>query len=274
MSLDQAVNASSPLARRLITQHWRESQVKANIMICNECQLGEANRVPFTGSTWTPDLVLLGEAPGANEDRVGKPFVGRAGKLLDEMLERVGTSRKRCVITNSVCCRPPSNRDPEWSEILACEPNRLAQTKLARTVVGVAMGRIALSVLKRDPAIKIGANRSKPFWADDMVWVPTYHPAYALRNSHAVSMITADIKLAMDIRDGRVDMPVDPEWPDWEILEGCLIVKDESIHVEAIYRDIQPTFTQAEWARLRYAPSQVKDLVSMVKKTMGATLVK
>ena len=274
MSLDQAANASSPLARRLIVHHWREAQVRANIGSCNECQLGESNRVPFTGTTWQPDLILLGEAPGASEDRERKPFVGRAGRLLDEMLVRAGTSRKHCVITNCACCRPPSNRDPEWSELMACEPNRLSQIALARTVVGVAMGRIALSVLKHEPGIKIGVNRSQPFWADGKVWVPTYHPAYALRNAHAVPQITGDIKLAMDIKNGKVDMPVDPDWPDWEILEGCLVVKDDSIHVEAIYRDLQPVFTREEWARIRYCTPYEKQMVIYLKNTVRVDVVK
>jgi DNA polymerase len=217
-------------------------------------------------------LILLGEAPGTNEDRERKPFVGRAGRLLDEMLERAGTSRKHCVITNCACCRPPSNRDPEWSELLACEPNRLAQVNISRSVVGVALGRIALSVLKKDSTIKIGPNRSKPFWADGKVWVPTYHPAYALRNAHAVNQITGDIKLAMDIKNGIKDMPIDPDWPDWEILEGCMVVKDDSVHVEAIYRDLYPTFTRTEWARIRYSTN--RDQTILMKNALGATVVK
>ena len=274
MNLDQAVNAKSPLARRLIVHHWREAQVRANITSCNECQLGVSNRVAFTGTTWSPDLVLIGEAPGANEDKERKPFVGRAGRLLDEMLVRAGTSRKQCVITNSVCCRPPSNRDPEWSELLACEPNRLAQTNLARTLVGVVMGRIALSVLKHESGIKIGTNRSKPFWADGKVWVPTYHPAYALRNAHAVPQITGDIKLAMDIKNGKVDMPMDPEWPEWEQKQGTVIIRDESVTLPANVKGFGPIWTQEEWAKMRYQPKMAREVANHFKNALGATVVK
>lgn len=268
-----AVKATNPRARRLIVQHWRESQVRGQIISCNACALGTSNRVPFTGSTWQPDLVLLGEAPGANEDRAGKPFVGRAGRLLDEMLVRAGTSYKQCVITNSACCRPPSNRDPSWSELSACEANRVAQIRLARTVVGVTLGRIALAVLKDDPTIKIGPNRSQPFWALGKVWVPTYHPAYALRNAHAEPQIIADLKLAVDLARGAKELPIDPSWPDWEIYGDILVVRDESIQVPTKLVEVTVIYTREEWARIHYHP-EVQPAITTVKKAIGASVVK
>ena len=127
---------------------YKRMAVRQLIMACNECSLGSANRVPFDGPTSNPDLVLVGEAPGANEDREGRPFVGRAGKLLDEVLERAGSKRSHVMVVNSVCCRPPGNRDPEWSEIESCQPNLLAQLKLTNAKVAVTLGRVATSIIK------------------------------------------------------------------------------------------------------------------------------
>ena len=176
---------------------YKRQAVRSLIMACNACSLGSANRVPFDGPTSNPDLVLVGEAPGANEDREGRPFVGRAGKLLDELLERVGSKRSHVTVINSVCCRPPSNRDPEWSEIEACQPNLIAQLKLTGAKVGVTLGRVATSIIKKDPKVTMMETRSTPFLAHNKVWIPTYHPAYALRNPSAKAMIVADLKVAL-----------------------------------------------------------------------------
>lgn len=176
---------------------YKRQAVRQLIMACNACGLRDSNRVPFDGPTSNPDLVLVGEAPGANEDREGRPFVGRAGKLLDELLERVGSKRSHVTVINSVCCRPPSNRDPEWSEIEACQPNLIAQLKLTGAKVGVTLGRVATSIIKKDPKVTMMETRSTPFLAHNKVWIPTYHPAYALRNPSAKAMIVADLKVAL-----------------------------------------------------------------------------
>jgi len=176
---------------------YKRMAVRNLVLACQACDLRTANRVPFDGPTTDPDLVLVGEAPGANEDREGRPFVGRAGKLLDEMLERAGSKRSHVTVINSVCCRPPSNRNPEWSEIQACQPNLSAQLKLTQGKVGVTLGRVATSILKNDPKVTMAETRSAPFLAYNKVWIPTYHPAYALRNPSAKAWITADLKIAL-----------------------------------------------------------------------------
>ena len=183
--------------RVTLTHTYQRMAVRQLIMSCNECGLGTANRVPYNGPTSDPDLILVGEAPGANEDRAGIPFVGRAGKLLDELLERAGSSRTKSTAVNTVCCRPPSNRDPSWDEVQACKPNFTAQLKLSQANVGVVLGRIAMSILSEDPKVSIGATRSIPVIKYRKVWIPTYHPAYALRNPQAKDWIVADLKLAM-----------------------------------------------------------------------------
>lgn len=179
------------------THYLHRQYVRNKILSCNACSLGSSNRVPYDGPTSSADLLLIGEAPGATEDKTGKPFQGRAGKLLNELLERVGTRRNKTTVANTVCCRPPGNRDPEWFEIEACKPNFLLQTSLTRARVGVTLGRVATSIVLEDPKVSIGATRSTPFMKWDKVWIPTYHPAYALRNPQAKAWIEDDLRLAM-----------------------------------------------------------------------------
>ena len=186
--------------------------VRLLIENCYRCPLGSANRVPFDGPTSNAELVLVGEAPGANEDRVGRPFVGRAGKLLDTLLEEAGSSRHRCSVLNAVCCRPPSNRDPSWDEIQACHPNLVAQLKLTEAKVGVTLGRVSTSIILEDPKATMAASRSTPFIKYGKVWIPTYHPAYALRNPSAKAMIAADLELAMSfVAFGEAMVEVDDQ---------------------------------------------------------------
>jgi uracil-DNA glycosylase family 4 len=190
----------------------KRQAVRNKILACNNCGLGSANRVPFDGPTSDASLVLVGEAPGANEDREGRPFVGRAGKLLDTLLEEVGSGRNATTVINAVCCRPPSNRDPSWDEVQACHSNLLAQLHLTEARVGVTLGRVATSIIKEDPRVTMIETRSTPFVKYGKVWVPTYHPAYALRNPSARSMIEADLRLALSfVAFGRAISVIDSE---------------------------------------------------------------
>jgi DNA polymerase len=178
----------------------RRIEVRQQILTCNACDLGSANRVPWSGSTFSPDLILLGEAPGANEDREGRPFVGRAGKLLDSLLEEAGTSRSQVTVTNTVCCRPPRNRDPSPQEVQACHPNLKAQLSLSRTPVGIVLGRVALGTLRGDHSVRLAPSLNVPFEIYDKLWFPTYHPAYALRNPSASRVILGSIETALSWR--------------------------------------------------------------------------
>lgn len=153
------------------------------IRACRACRLCEKRRqaVPGVGdrkASW----MLVGEGPGADEDRLGEPFVGQAGKLLDNMLAALGLTRAHQVfIANAVKCRPPHNRTPEADEIAACLPFLQRQIELVQPRLLIALGRPGAQALL-DTAVSIGAARGKRFERQGVPVVVTYHPAYLLRN--------------------------------------------------------------------------------------------
>lgn len=181
------------LTRQLtaLTRDKRVEDLKVQIRSCRNCELGRIRKkaVPFSGPAFgRADLILVGEAPGANEDREGVPFVGRSGKFLNHLLETAGTHRDRCMVINALCCRPDQNRDPQDSEIEACRPNFHDQLALAQVRVGVTLGGYALSALMGWPRsiIKVRNQLEKFFWVDGRIWLSTYHPSYALRNTGTI----------------------------------------------------------------------------------------
>ncbi len=159
----------------------------ADIDSCRACALGASRHcaVPGTGAQGARWL-LVGEAPGAEEDRQGLPFVGNAGALLDSMLHAVGLNRERDVyITNVLKCRPPGNRNPEPEEVACCQPFLARQIALVRPSLIVLMGRFAAQALLGTEA-SIGSLRGRVHSLDlaglKLSAVVTYHPAYLLRN--------------------------------------------------------------------------------------------
>ena len=127
------------------------------------------------------EVLLVGEAPGANEDKQGEPFVGRAGKLLDDMLQMIGLSRERIYITNSVKCRPPQNRDPLNVEQDACIGYLRRQVALLRPKIIVCLGRIAaMRIIK--PDFKITREHGQWFEKNGFQMMAVYHPAALLRD--------------------------------------------------------------------------------------------
>ncbi|AWI80935.1 MAG: hypothetical protein CVU19_07695 [Betaproteobacteria bacterium HGW-Betaproteobacteria-13] len=153
------------------------------IRACRACRLCEKRRqaVPGVGDR-SASWMLVGEGPGADEDRLGEPFVGQAGKLLDNMLGALGMTRAHQVfIANAVKCRPPHNRTPEADEIAACLPFLQRQIELVQPGLLIALGRPAAQALL-DTGISIGAARGKRFERQGVPVVVTYHPAYLLRN--------------------------------------------------------------------------------------------
>jgi uracil-DNA glycosylase len=150
---------------------------------CTRCALAAGRtQVVFGMGDPCADLMFVGEAPGAEEDRQGLPFVGRSGQLLDRLLlEETGWTRDRCFICNVVKCRPPGNRDPVPAEIDACRPYLEAQVELIAPKVVVTLGNFATKLLlDTDVGITRLRGRSYPFRAG--VLIPTFHPAAALRS--------------------------------------------------------------------------------------------
>ncbi len=165
---------------------------------CRRCKLCEArSTVVFGSGNPTADLVVIGEGPGADEDQQGKPFVGRAGQLLTRMLESVQLSRDEVYITNTVKCRPPGNRNPEADELAACASFLAAQLGVIQPKVILALGSVATQALLRTKEA-IGRLRGRLHPYGSAVLVPTFHPAFLLRNpgQEYKRMAWEDLKLA------------------------------------------------------------------------------
>ena len=137
--------------------------------------------------------MFIGEGPGANEDLQGRPFVGRAGKLLDELLAGIGLSRPEVFVANVVKCRPPGNRDPQPDEIGCCEVYLREQIEGIRPKLIVLLGRFATQYFL--PDAKIGEARGQPYQAGPWLILPVYHPAAALRNSNLMRTMRQDFAI-------------------------------------------------------------------------------
>ena len=164
---------------------------------CRKCALGgkRQNAVFGTGSP-EADLVFVGEAPGAEEDRQGLPFVGRAGELLTKIIEAMGLTREQVYIANILKCRPPNNRDPDPQEILNCSPYLWRQLEVLRPRVICALGGFAARTLLETD---LGISRLRGRFHDLRGYrvMPTYHPAYLLRNPAAKRAVWEDVQKIM-----------------------------------------------------------------------------
>ena len=159
---------------------WAE--LRDCVAACTRCELaGSRTQTVFGVGCQDADWMIIGEAPGAEEDRRGEPFVGRAGKLLDEMLRAIGQSRETVFIANILKCRPPNNRDPKPSEAAECRGYLERQIALVRPRIILAVGKIAAQNLLGcdDP---VGRMRGRPHDLNGIPLVVTYHPAYLLRS--------------------------------------------------------------------------------------------
>ena len=159
---------------------WLE--LRDAVAACTRCALHEGRtQTVFGVGNENADWMIVGEAPGAEEDRRGEPFVGRAGKLLDEMLRAVGQARQSVFIANILKCRPPNNRDPKPEESAQCRGYLERQIELVQPKIIVAVGRIAAQLLL-DTDTPVGRLRGKAHDLQGTPLVVTYHPAYLLRS--------------------------------------------------------------------------------------------
>ena len=161
---------------------------------CHKCDLGDTrtNCVFGTGSR-TAELMFVGEAPGEQEDLSGTPFVGRAGKLLDQFLDAVDIPREKVYISNILKCRPPQNRDPSPAEEEACIGYLYEQMRLIRPKVIVCLGRIAAMKLIK-PDFRITKEHGEWFTKGDFLMTAVYHPAYLLRDPRKKEDMLTDMK--------------------------------------------------------------------------------
>ena len=156
--------------------------LRDTVAACKRCALHESRtQTVFGVGNRDADWMIVGEAPGAEEDRRGEPFVGRAGKLLDEMLFAVGQDRNSVFIANILKCRPPNNRDPSQEEAASCRPYLERQIELVRPAIILAVGRIAAQQLLQTDA-PVGRLRGRVHRLGAIPLVVTYHPAYLLRS--------------------------------------------------------------------------------------------
>ncbi len=156
--------------------------LKAAVSGCTKCGLHKSRtQTVFGVGDESAEWMLIGEAPGAEEDRLGDPFVGQAGKLLDNMLAAIGLSRRKNVyIANVLKCRPPGNRNPTPEEVAQCSPHLLKQIELIRPKLIVAMGRFAAQTLLESDS-SIASLRGRVHRYAGVPLIVTYHPAYLLR---------------------------------------------------------------------------------------------
>ena len=173
------------------------------VAACTRCELHRSRtQTVFGVGNRDASWLFIGEAPGAEEDRRGEPFVGRAGKLLDEMLRAIGQSRKTVFIANVLKCRPPNNRDPKPDEAAACRAYLDRQIELIRPDIIIAVGRIAAhNLLGSDTPV--GRLRGKRHMLGNVPLVVTYHPAYLLRSPSQKRKVWDDLCLARDIIEER-----------------------------------------------------------------------
>ena len=172
---------------------------------CRKCSLGHSrtHSVPGEGNP-NAKLVCVGEAPGATEDETGRPFVGKAGKLLDDILKAIGLAREDVFICNVLKCRPPGNRDPEPMERAACSPFLHRQLELIKPKVLIAWGKpAAITLLNAPGTTSLADLRQKVHRYRGIPLVVTYHPAALLRNPNWKPATWDDVRIARRILDGE-----------------------------------------------------------------------
>ncbi len=168
-------------------------EVASQVRVCQACELHRSrkNAVPGEGNV-NSEILFIGEAPGFHENEQGRPFVGQAGKLLDELLREAGFEREATFIANVVKCRPPNNRDPLPEELAACSKYLNLQIEAIHPRIIVTLGRVSMG--KFLPDARIGMVHGKTFHVENHIVIPMYHPAAALHQPSLKSTLLADIR--------------------------------------------------------------------------------
>jgi DNA polymerase len=189
---------------RLVSAADAITAIRMDLGDCTRCKLHTLGRRQIVFGVGNPqaELMFAGEAPGADEDLQGEPFVGRAGQLLTRIIEAMGRRREDVYIANVIKCRPPGNRNPEPDEVAQCEPFLFRQIDVIRPKVIVALGKFAAQCLLRT-AEPITRLRGREFPYRDAILMPTYHPAYLLRTPSAKREVWEDMKRVNAILKGE-----------------------------------------------------------------------
>jgi uracil-DNA glycosylase len=174
----------------------RLGALAAEVAGCRKCGLCETRtQTVFARGSGRTSVMFIGEAPGADEDRQGLPFVGRAGQLLDQIIDAAGFDREAVYVANILKCRPPQNRDPRPEETAACTRYLEAQIELVNPKIICALGRHAAQFLTGKPDAPMGQLRGKiHYYRDRIMVLPTYHPAALLRNPEWKRVVWEDMQ--------------------------------------------------------------------------------
>ncbi len=177
--------------------------IYARVRACSRCSLhvGRTHAVPGAGPA-NATIMFIGEAPGFHEDQQGLPFVGAAGKLLNELLEKAGIERNTVYISNVIKCRPPGNREPAPEEVEACAPYLDQQIDIIKPKVIVTLGRYSMA--RAFPDEKISVVHGKPRKVGEYIYFPMYHPAAALHQPSLRSIVETDFIRLRELLDGTL----------------------------------------------------------------------
>ena len=199
--LDQELLADADVTEVIADQDGEWWSLSDEVAACRQCELHQSRtQTVFGVGNQHADWLIIGEAPGADEDREGEPFVGRAGKLLTQMILALGYERQQVYIANILKCRPPNNRDPLPEEVRSCESYLKRQIALVRPKIILAVGRIAAqNLLKTDAKIGAMRGRSYQYGEQTIPVVVTYHPAYLLRSPREKVKAWQDLLMAKRI---------------------------------------------------------------------------
>lgn len=195
-STEPAIATDTPLQRQSLPEEL--GQLAKHVAGCQLCSLHKTRtQTVFGVGHQKADWLIIGEAPGADEDQQGQPFVGRAGQLLTQMLRAIGLAREEVFIANILKCRPPNNRDPKVEEITACHDYLVQQIKLIEPKIILVVGRIAAqSMLGNKLAIGKLRGQLHHYGEHQIPLVVTYHPAYLLRSPGEKRKVWEDLKFA------------------------------------------------------------------------------
>ena len=174
-------------------------KISNEVAQCSKCELNKTRKNPVFGEgNINAELMFVGEAPGRDEDIQGRPFVGRAGRIFNEILSDVGLKRDDVYIANCLKCRPPNNRDPSTQELIACFPYLKQQIETIRPKVIGTLGRYSTYQLTGKKGA-LGTLRGRIFTFGNIKVIPLYHPAYLLRNPNAIDIFVNDLKKLKEI---------------------------------------------------------------------------
>lgn len=303
----KALQATNPRVRAALLRAWHRAKTRPegdtvspadappsryaawceSLRACTACPLAQTRTQAVPGEGPIPaDVMLLGEAPGEREDAIGRPFVGPAGKLLDELLASIGWLRSRVYLANVVSCRPPGNRAPKWEEVSACRHHVRAQLDLVRPRVVVTLGAHALAHF--DDTRRISACHGSAFRAGGYWVFPCYHPAAALHKPELRRTLFADFQKLPGLMRS-VKRPASRPLRSWEeAVQSLCVGRLLEVHAEALGETVYlagsyDAARQAPESAVVYYPHELRALAGIspdeleaihrIKSRLGAIIL-